>query len=147
MKNRWRVLLLIIWSVGILFSYYFMRRFSLIYKTGFDWAFEFNMTHVIMHISLYAVLALLILSVFSNKKKIISPVVVILIASGISILQGSIQLMTIKSPVGLDDVLDTLVDMSGAVIGIIAFSWKRKRISYKETKDSPKSNGRVTETQ
>ncbi|MEJ2355400.1 MAG: VanZ family protein [candidate division WOR-3 bacterium] len=127
MKNRWLVLLLIIWSIGILFPYYFIHLFSLVYKTRFDWFFKSDVIHIIMHIFLYAVLAWLIAVVFSNKKILILSVIGILIALGVSILQEFIQLITLKSPVGLDDVLDTFVDVSGAVIGIIVFRWQWSR--------------------
>jgi hypothetical protein len=124
MKDRWRILVLILWSVGILFPFYFMHRFSLIYKTRFDWAFKSGLPHSIMHIFLYAVLAWLISSVFSIKKRLISTVIVILVVVAVSILQELIQFITLNSPVGLDDVFDVFVDVSGAVIGIIVFRWK-----------------------
>lgn len=127
MKRSWLILILIIWSIGILFPFYFMRKFSHLYKTGFDWAFKSGVTHVLMHVFLYAVLAFLISLVFSNKRKTIPPIMVVLVALGISILQESIQLVSIKSPAGWDDVFDTLVDMIGAVIGISFFRWKWSR--------------------
>jgi hypothetical protein len=124
MKRSWLILILIIWSIGILFPFYFIRKFSHLYRTGFDWAFKAGITHVVMHIFLYAVLAWLISSVFSNKQKTISPIVVVLIALSVSVLQESIQLISIKSPAGCDDIIDTLVDISGAFIGIGVFRWK-----------------------
>jgi len=130
---------LIVWSIGILFPFYFIRRFSLVYKTGFDWLFKSDVTHVVMHIFLYAVLAWLISLVFSNRKKLVSPFLVISVALCISVIQESIQLITIKSPAGIDDVFDVLVDLSGAAIGIIVFRWQRRKITQKNPKDSLKS--------
>jgi hypothetical protein len=127
MKQRWRVVLLIIWTIGILFPFFFMRRFSHLYKTGFDWAFQSNIAHVVMHVFLYAVFAWLVLSVFFYKNKIITPFIVVLMVLFISMLQESIQLVSIKSPVGWDDAIDILVDVSGAIIGISVFRWKRAK--------------------
>ena len=118
---------MIIWTAGILFPFYFMRRFSLAYKTGFDWAFKSGVTHVLMHIFLYAVLAWLISLIFYNKNKSISFFIVVLVALCISVLQETIQLITIKSPAGIDDIFDILVDVSGAAIGVIVFRWQRIR--------------------
>jgi len=126
MKNKWRVIILIIWGIGILFPFYFMRSFSLTYKTGFDWAFKSGIIHVLMHIFLYAVLAWLISVILSNKKELISPVKVILIVIGVSVLQETIQLVSIKCPVGWDDIFDILVDISGALIGVFVFRWQRR---------------------
>ncbi len=103
-----------------------MRKFSHLYKTGFDWAFKSGIIHVVMHIFLYAVLAWLISLVFSNKNKLISPIIVVSVALGISILQEAIQLISIKSPAGLDDIFDTFVDMSGALIGVFVFRRQRR---------------------
>ena len=77
-----------------------------------------------MHVFLYAVFAWLLSSVFSNKQKKISPLVVVLVALVISMLQELIQLITIKSPAGWDDIIDILVDISGAIIGISVFRWR-----------------------
>jgi VanZ family protein len=104
-----------------------MRRFSHLYKTGFDWAFKSNITHILMHVFLYAMLAWLVSLVFSHDKKIISPVKVLLIVLGVSVLQETIQLASIKYPVGWDDIFDVLVDLSGGLIGVLIFRWKRIR--------------------
>jgi VanZ family protein len=113
-----------------------MRKFSLPYRTGFDWAFKSNVTHVLMHVFLYAVLAWLISLVFSNKQNPISPITVVLVALGISILQESIQLLSIKCPVGGDDIFDVLVDISGALIGVFVFRWRKNILtqSHREKK-------------
>jgi len=138
MKNRWRVLLLVLWIIGILFPYYFMRRFSFAYQIGFDLVFKSDVTHVVMHIFLYAVLAWLVSLVFSKKNKLISPFIVVSVSLCISVLQEAIQLITIKSPAGIDDIFDILVDLSGAAIGIIVFRWQRRKITNKKPKDSSK---------
>ena len=139
MKNRRRVLLLVLWIIGILFPYYFMRRFSLAYQTGFDRVFKSDVTHGVMHIFLYAVLAWLISLVFSNKNKLISPFIVVSVSLCISVFQEAIQLITIKSPAGIDDIFDILVDLSGTAIGIIIFRWQRREITHKKPEDSSKS--------
>ena len=124
MKKRWRIILLIIWIVGILFPFFYIRRFSRVYKTWFNWAFKSDITHIVMHLLLYAVLAWLISIVFSNKKKPISPVKVILIVLGVSILQEAIQLALTNCPVEWDEIFDILINVSGAGIGLFVFRWK-----------------------
>jgi VanZ family protein len=113
-----------------------MRRFSLSYKTGFDWVFKSEVTHVVMHILLYAGLAWLISIVFSNKKKRISPVKVVLIVFCVSILQEAIQLVSIKCLVGWDDILDILIDLSGALIGVFIFRWRQNKRNKDQLTDS-----------
>ncbi len=136
MKKGWSILILIIWSIGILFPFYFIRRFSHLYKQGFDWAFKSNIIHVLMHIFLYAMLAILISVVFSNKKKLISPVKVVLIVLCVSVLQETIQLLSIKCPVGWDDIFDIFVDVSGGLIGVFVFRWQKNILtqSHREKK-------------
>jgi len=111
-----------------------MRQFSTVYKTRFDRAFRTDLSHVIMHIILYAILAWLISSVFSNRRKLVSPIKVGLIALGISLLQETIQLVSIKCPVGWDDLFDILVDISGALIGIFVFRWQKQKFTTEDTK-------------
>ena len=124
MKKRWRVILLIIWTIGILFPFFYIRRFSRVYKTWFNWAFKSDITHIVMHFLLYAVLAWLISIVFSNEKKRISPAKVIFIVLGVAILQEAIQLALTNCPVKWDELFDILVDVSGAVIGLFVFRWR-----------------------
>ena len=143
MKRKWRIVILVLWSIGILFPFYFMRRFSLTYKQGFDWAFRSGITHILMHLFLYAVLAGLVSLVFSSKKKQISPIKIILIVLGVSVLQETIQLVSIRYPVGWDDVFDVLVDLSGGLIGLFIFRWRKGK--YLTTK--PKKNTKPHKTQ
>jgi VanZ family protein len=113
-----------------------MRRFSHLYKQGFDWAFRSGITHLLMHIFLYAVLAWLISLLFLNKEKKKYPIKVILIILCVSILQETIQLVSIKCPVGLDDVFDIMVDLIGGSIGIFVFRWRKRRyLTSNITKD------------
>lgn len=127
MKNRWHVLFLIVWSIGILFPFYFMRRFLTLYRTGFDRALRTDLSHIIMHIILYAVLAWLISSVFSNRDKLVAPIKVMLIALAISMLQEAIQLISIQYSIGWDDVVDIFVDLSGVAIGVIVFRFRWRK--------------------
>ena len=127
MKRKWRIVILILWSIGILFPFYFVRKFSYLYKQGFDWAFKSNVIHILMHIFLYAILAWLISLVFSDERKQISPIKVILIVLGVSVLQEMIQLVSIKCPVGWDDIFDIFVDISGGLIGVFLFRLKKRR--------------------
>jgi len=110
-----------------------MREFSHFYKTGFDWAFKSVITHVLMHVFLYAVLAWLMSVVFSNKKKRISPVKVVLIVLVVSIMQEAIQLVSIRCPVGWDDIFDILVDVIGALIGVFVFRWQKRKFNPEDT--------------
>jgi len=42
----------------------------------------------------------------------------------IAVAQEVMQLLAGQGPAGWDDIFDTLVDISGAVIGISVFRWK-----------------------
>jgi VanZ family protein len=105
----------------MLFPFYLMRQFSPAYRTSFDWLFHTDISHMIARIIFYGVLAWLASSVFSNRKKRISPFVVFLFVLGIALLQESIQLLTGQGPLGWDDGIDVIIDMSGATVGLIVF--------------------------
>jgi VanZ family protein len=117
--------LLILLSIGILFPFYLMRRFSPTYRTGFDWLFHTDISHMVARFIFYSILVWLASSVFSSKKNLISPFVVILFVLGIAILQEFVQLIAGQGPVGWDDGLDVLIDMSGAAIGLFVFRLMR----------------------
>ncbi len=117
----------------MLFPFYLIRQFSPAYRTGFDWLFHTDISHIAARFILYGVLAWLASSVFSNKQKLISPIIVVLIALGISILQESIQLISGQGPIGWDDGFDILVDMSGAVIGVFVFRWQKQKFTTEDT--------------
>jgi len=127
MKQKWRILILIIWSIGILFPFYLIRQFSPAYRTGFDWLFHSYLSHVVARFIFYGILAWLASSVFSNRKPLISCFIVILGVLSIAVIQESIQLLSGQGPAGLDDLFDILVDMSGAVISVFVFRWRWDR--------------------
>lgn len=52
-----RVLILIGWIFGILFPFASLQRFSNSYRTRFQWAFHTEISHILMHTFMYAVLA------------------------------------------------------------------------------------------
>jgi len=128
MTQRIKLILLILLSIGVLFPFYLMRRFSPAYRTSFDWLFHTDISHIIARFIFYGVLAWLASSVFSNKNKLISPFIVILCVLGIAVMQESIQLLTGQGPLGWDDGFDVLIDMSGAVLGLFVFylMWRGK---------------------
>jgi hypothetical protein len=125
MKQRIKVILLIFLSIGILFPFYLLRRFSPAFRTEFDWLFHSDISHIVARIIFYGILALLASSVFSNKKRLISPFVVILCILAIAMLQEVIQLLTGQGPLDWDDGFDVLIDMSGAAIGLFIFRLMR----------------------
>jgi VanZ family protein len=121
MKQRIKVILLIFLSIGILFPFYLLRRFSPAFKTEFDWLFHSDISHIVARIIFYGILSLLASSVFSNKKRLISLFIVFLLALGIALSQETIQLLTGQGPLGWDDGFDVLVDMTGAIVGLFIF--------------------------
>jgi VanZ family protein len=126
MKKRIGIMLLILLSIGMLFPFYLMRRFSPAYRTSFDWLFHTDISHIIARFIFYGVLTWLASSVLSKKKSLISPFIVILYAFVIAILQESVQLLTGQGPVDWGDGLDVLIDMSGAAIGLFVFLLMRR---------------------
>jgi len=116
--------LLILLSVGMLCPSYLICRVLPAYQMVFGWLFRTDMSHIIVRFILYGVLAWLVLSVFSDRKPPNSWFIMILGVLSIAVIQEVTQLLTGQGPAGWDDVFDILVDMSGAVIGIIVFRWK-----------------------
>ncbi len=124
---------MILLSIGMLFPFYLIRQFSPAYRTGFDWLFHTDISHIAARFILYGVLAWLVSSVSSNKKRLIFPVIVILYLLGIALLQEIMQILTGQGPAGLDDGFDILVDMSGAVIGLFFFRWQKQKFTTDNT--------------
>lgn len=116
--------MLIVLSLGILFPFYLFRQFSPAYRTGFDWLFHTGISHMVARLIFYGMLAWLIFSVFSNKRRLYHPIIVVLVVLVIAIMQESIQLISGQGPLGLDDIFDIVVDLSGALIGLFAFRWR-----------------------
>jgi hypothetical protein len=90
----------------------------------FGWLFGADVSHIIGRFILYGVLTWLILSVFSDRNPPISWFIMILGVLIIAVAQEVIQSLTGLGPAGWDDIIDILVDISGAIIGISVFRWK-----------------------
>ena len=108
----------------MLFPFHLLRQFSPAYRTSFDWLFHTDVSHIVARFIFYGVLTWLASAVFSNKKPLVSCFILIIGALSIAVAQEVMQLFTGQGPVGWDDVFDTIVDVSGAAIGIFIFRWR-----------------------
>jgi len=144
MKQRARQILLILLSIGMFFPFYLIRQFSPAYRTGFDWLFHSDLSHIVARFIFYGILTWLASVVFTNRKPPISCFLVILGVLIIAAMQESIQLLTGQGPAGFDDLFDILIDMSGAVIGVLVFRWQKQKFTTEDSKkkNSPKSHVR-----
>jgi hypothetical protein len=124
MKRRIRIIVIVILIIGMLCPFYLICQMLPAYKKVFDWLFRTDVSHIIMRFIFYGVLGWLVLSVFSDRKSPIPWFIFILGFLSIAVAQEVMQLLTGQGPAGLDDIFDTLVDLSGALIGISIFKWK-----------------------
>ena len=119
-----RVTLLVGWITGILLPMYSLRRFSSSFRTAFDRAFQTPASHVLMHLLLYAVLAAILASflpraIRSGWRGNLMVMTTIAVVAG---LQETIQLASKQRAFGSAEAFDFLVDLGGAMLGLLAFS-------------------------
>ncbi|MBN1694360.1 hypothetical protein JW879_03045 [candidate division WOR-3 bacterium] len=127
MERRIRIILIVLLGIGMLCPFYLIYQMVPAYKMVFDRLFRTDISHIIMRFILYGVLAWLVLSVFSDRKSPLPWFIFILAFLSLAVAQEVMQLLTGQGPAGWDDFFDILIDMSGAVIGVFFFCWKRSK--------------------
>ncbi len=119
-RSSLRLIVIVLWTLGILCPFYSGRPFSASYREAFDWVFHTHASHVLMHTFLYGVLAWLLASFFrvsaweDRRRELLCVMASIL---GIAILQEAIQMVSEQVPLGHDEVFDVLVDLNGGLLG------------------------------
>ncbi len=117
---KYRLLITILWIVGILFPMHAVRRVNSSFKDTFDLIFATHTSHVVMHALLYAVLAYLLLNTFRQSMGLRARVGLTLISAlCIAGLQEAVQVMTAGISFGHDEMFDLGVDALGALLGLM----------------------------
>lgn len=126
----WRRLLLLGWIIGILFPFGWLCVFSDTYRQVFDTIFGPLWVHIVMHILLYSVLAYLLacllLRAHSQRMRPYHFGFLFLAVLVVALLQEGLQLLYQGRLPGADEWLDTGVDLTGGLLGIVLF-WLRAR--------------------
>lgn len=126
-------LILIGWTIGILFPFGWLTRYSNVYRHVFDTVFGPLWVHILMHGLLYAVLAYLLAGLLLRRSPRISRCrfglslgLVLVIALG----QEGLQLLTLGKLPGADEWLDVGIDLTGGLLGLLVF-YVQMRISQR----------------
>ena len=124
-----RIIILTGWIIGMLAPVYAFSRVSPpSFRTAFDRVFQTQVSHVLMHGLLYAVLAYILASLFfrsaSSAKHLI--ILLLMMVAVVAALQETIQMISGGITFGGDEIFDFFVDLSGGVIGIwLHFRFRR----------------------
>ncbi len=119
-RSSLRMIVILLWILGILCPFYSGRRFSALYREAFDWVFHTHASHVLMHTFLYGVLGWLLASfirvaIWEDCRRALLCVMASIL--GIAILQETIQMVSEQILLGQDEVFDVLVDLNGGLLG------------------------------
>ena len=120
---RRKVLVLLVWLLCMLFPMAWLGRFSLAYRRLFDTLFGPEWMHIVMHLILFAGLAILWLVIFKPRS-----LRAILLLVGVVLLVGSLQEIFQMISGGTRQgylpaavrfsAFDLLVDLTGAFLGL-----------------------------
>ncbi len=129
MRARLALCLLLL---GILFPAAWLRQFSTSYRRTFDSIFAPEWMHILLHMALFGILAILLvitLRIPLNRRTAVGVLLAILV---IGMLQEGLQLLTHASlltrPLAFGGpVFDLGVDLAGASLGLAALLLLRKR--------------------
>ena len=136
MNRRW---LLLLWLLGILAPMAWLARFIPGYDQLFNFVFGPAWMHWVSHALLFAVLCFLLLTLLAPEGRVrwsrvaLAFAVVLLAAFA----QERIQLWYKARAWGGDEWFDLGVDVTGALIGLMAWAWVRARKKGKRREDAP----------
>lgn len=113
------------WIIGILFPFGWLCGYSDTYRQVFDTIFGPLWAHIVMHILLYCVLgyllARLLLRAPSQRMRSYHFGFLFLAVLVVALLQEGLQLLYQGRLSGADEWLDTGVDLTGGLLGIVLF--------------------------
>jgi hypothetical protein len=134
-----RIVLLFGWIFGILLPLASFRRFSSSYRAAFDWVFNTEASHVLMHTFLYAVLAFLVACVLPRTARTRGRVAVLALASVgiVALSQETIQIACEQSHLEFHEVFDWLVDANAGLLGAMIFVRLACQGRKQETDEDP----------
>ena len=134
MKRQW---ILLLWLAGILLPMAWLAQFIPGYNQLFNFVFGPAWMHWISHGLLFAVLSFLLLTILASGQHTGWPriALVFAIVLAAAILQESFQLWYKARPWGSDEWFDLAVDMTGALLGALAW-WglRRRRLNQRQSR-------------
>ncbi len=136
MNRRW---LLLLWLLGILAPMAWLARFIPGYDQLFNFVFGPAWMHWVSHALLFAVLCFLLLSLLAPGERVRWSRVALVFALVLLIAwsQERIQLWYKARAWGGDEWFDLGVDVTGALLGLMAWAWVRARKKGNRRKDAP----------
>ena len=130
-----RHLLLIFWTVGILFPMAWLVRASPIAYRLFNTLFSPPWMHIVMHSLLFAVLAALLMQSLHGRLAARRAVPVVLaLVLGVALLQEGIQLFSEQRVLHGDNFFDIGVDMLGGGLGLLLALGLRKMVARRASR-------------
>jgi hypothetical protein len=116
--RRKRILLLVLWLLGILFPMAWLGNFSTSYRRVFNAIFTPEWMHWLMHAALYAGLVILLVGGFRlplDRRTVLFVLAVVLL---VGLIQEGMQLFSAVQIVSWNSLFDLGVDLIGAGIGL-----------------------------
>jgi hypothetical protein len=131
-----RLLLLLLWLLGILFPMAWLGNFSADYREAFNTIFAPEWMHWLMHAALYAGLAILLVVVFNlplNHRTLVLVLGTVLL---VGLIQEGMQLFSAVQIVSWNSLFDLGVDLIGAGIGLGVVWGIRKASGLRKTPEA-----------
>ncbi len=135
MRNK-RILLLLLWLLGILFPMAWLGNFSIRYRQTFNAAFAPEWMHWLMHAALYAGLAILLVVVFNLPLNRCTVLLVLGTVLLVGIIQEGMQLFSAVQVISWNSLFDLGVDLVGAGIGLGVVWGTRKAAGLRNTPET-----------
>lgn len=124
-----KILLLVLWTIGILFPFGWLTGYSDTYRLVFDTVFAPQWVHIVMHTFLYLVLTYLLARLMLGARvSSLGPrhaVLLLALVLVVALLQEGFQLLYLGRWPGADEFMDIGVDLTGGVVGILLL-WVQK---------------------
>ncbi len=115
---RRRILLLLVWLLGILFPLAWLGRFSPAYRRAFNAFFAPPWMHILMHAALFAGLVILTAHTFRLPPTRKTALLLLGVVLAVGLLQEAFQLFSRGLKPGWGEVYDLGVDLVGGVMGM-----------------------------
>jgi hypothetical protein len=132
-----KMLLLIFWLLGILFPVAWLGNYSSRYREVFNAIFTPEWMHWLMHIALYAGLAILIVVVFNLPICRRTVLWVLGVVVFVGMIQEGMQLVSGMQVLQWNSFFDLGVDLIGAAIGLCVI-WGIRKASEIKNQRRPK---------
>ena len=130
-----QALLLVGWIFGILVPLASLRRISASYWAPFDRVFDSEVSHVLAHTLLFAVLAFLVASVLTRAERTLGRAMFLALActAVLGMSQEAIQVACEGLRPGINELFDWCVDVNGGLLGAMIFMRLARKDEKRET--------------